>query len=161
MVDTTNFENSQKLAPDAEITLFHLTTKTGASVYFKSGPEVTYLGDTYESVPCGITAEKRSVDGAPERPTLTIGGDDVDLAMLKPALFSGEVDGGQLTKYVVELDDLIANNNVKVTSNYRIKQVKDYNRFNISLILARFSPAAQTTIPYLKYTRPAFPHVQI
>jgi len=156
-----NFENSQGLAPDAEITLFELTTRTGTSVFFKSGPEVTYLGDTYESVPCGITAEKRSVEGSPERPTLSVGGDDTDLVLLKPALFSGEVDGGTLQKHVVELSDLIGNVNSKITMKYRIKQVQDYNRYRITFVLARFTPASATTIPYVKYLRPAYPHVQL
>ena len=161
MVDTTNFESSQELAPDAEIVLFELVTRTGATVFFKSGPSVTYLGDTYESVPCSMTSEKRTAEGNPERPTFSIGGDDIDLAALKPALFSGYVDGGTLIKHVVELQDLLGNVNQKITTKYRIKQVKDYNRFNISMILGRFAPAAATTIPYVKYTRPAYPHVQL
>lgn len=161
MVDDTNFENSQQLAPDAEIILFELTTRGGTSVFFKSGPEQEYLGDVYESVPCSLTAEKRTVDGSPERPTLTIGGDDIDLATLKPALFSGEVDGGTLQKHTVELLDLTGNVNNKITTKYRIKQIQDYNRYKVSMILARFTPSAQTTVPYIKYTRPAYPHVTL
>jgi hypothetical protein len=161
MAEDTNYENSQKLSPDAEIVLFELTTTTGATVFFKSGPEMDYLGDTYESVPVSLSSEKRSADGAPERPTLSIGSDDIDLGALKPALFSGYVDGGTLTKHVVELEDLLANTNNKITTVYRIKQVKDYSRYKISLVLARFSPSSQTTIPYQKYTRPAFPYVKL
>lgn len=161
MVDTTNIESSQELAPDAEIVLFELTTRTGTTVFFKAGPEVQYLGDLYESIPCSITSEKKSAEGNPERPTLSLGGDDIDLAALKPAVFSGFVDGGTVQKHIVELEDLIANNNIKITTKYRIKQVKDYNRFNISFILGRFTPAAATTIPFVKYTRPAYPHVKL
>lgn len=161
MPENTNIENAQKLAPDAEVVLFELTTTTGATVFFKAGPEMEYLGDLYESVPCTMSAEKRSVEAGAERPTLTIGGDDSDLAALKPALFSGFVDGGTLQKHIVELEDALNNINNKITATYRIKQVKDYNRYSISFVLARFSPSAQTTIPYRKYTRPAFPYVDI
>lgn len=161
MVDNTNFEQSQKLAPDAEITLFEMVTRGGASVFFKSGPEQFYLGDLYESIPCGISAEKKSADSTPERPNLTIGGDDLDLSVLKPALFSGELDGGTLLKHVVELDDLVNNVNNKITTKYRIKQIKDYTRYQINILLARFTPASTTTIPYVKYLRPAYPHVQL
>ena len=161
MTDETNFENSQELSPDAEIVLFELVTRTGATIFFKSGPPVEYLGDEYESVPCSLTSEKKTAEGNPERPTLSIGGDDIDLAALKPALFSGYVDGGTLIKYTVELEDLLGNVNQKITTKYRIKQIKDYNRFNISMILGRFTPSAQTTIPYKKYTRPAYPHVKL
>lgn len=161
MVDNTNFSSSQELAPDAEIVLFEMVTRGGVSIFFKSGPQVQYLDDLYESVPCSLTGEKRNVEGNPERPTLTIGGDDIDLAMLKPALFSGQVDGGTVRKHVVELNDLLNNNNQKITSTYRVKQVKDYNRFSISLILARFTPSASTTVPHVKYLRPAYPHVKL
>ena len=157
----TNIQTAQSLAPDGELTLFELTTRGGTSVFFKSGPALTYLGDVYESVPCGISSEKRVADGNPERPTLTIGGDDTDLLLLKPALFSGQVDGGTLQKHVVELQDALDNVNVKITTKYRIKQVQDYNRWKITLTLARFTPAASTTVPYVKYLRPAYPHVQL
>lgn len=157
----TNIENSQSLSPDAEITLFELTTRSGTSVFFKSGPEMEYLGDLYESVPCGISSEVRSADGNPERPTLSIGGDDTDLILLKPALFSGQVDGGTLQKHVVELSDLLSNTNIKITTKYRIKQLQEYNRYRIALTLARFTPAASTTIPYVKYLRPAYPYVDL
>ena len=156
-----NIETSQSLSPDAEVTLFRLITRGGTSIYFKSGPEVTYLGNTYESVPCALSAEKKSAEGNPERPTLSIGGDDSDLILLKPALFSGEVDGGTLEKYLVELDDLKEDNDVKIETRYRIKQVQDYNRYKINLVLARFTPSASTTIPYVKYLRPAYPYVDL
>lgn len=161
MVDKTNMEHAQKLSPDAEIVLYELTTRTGATVYFKSGPEQWYLGNLYESVPCSMTTETRTTDGSPQRPTISVGGDDLDLLALQPALFSGQVDGGSLVKHVVELEDMLNNVDNKITSTYRIKQVKDYNRFNINMILARFTPASKTTIPYVQYNRPAFPHVSI
>ena len=157
----TNFEHSQELSPDAEVILFELITRTGATVFFKSGPEVEYLGDVYESVPCSLTAEKKTAEGNPERPTLSLGGDDADLAALKPALFSGYVDGGTLIKYTVELNDLLGNVNQKITTKYRIKQIQEYTRFSVSMILGRFTPSAQTTIPYKAYTRPAYPHVKL
>src|SRR5687767_11988789 len=113
-----NYENAQKLSPDAEVILFELTTTTGSSVFFKSGPEIEYLGDLYESVPVNLTAEKRSLDGAHERPTLSIGADDIDLSVLKPALFSGNVDGGTLQKHIVQLEDLLGNVNYKTTTIY-------------------------------------------
>lgn len=156
-----NFEKSQMLAPDAEIVLFELITTTGASVFFKSGPAVSYLGDTYESVPVSLSAEKRSVESVAERPTLTIGGDNLDLAALKPAVYSGFVDGGTVIKHIVQLQDLLGNVNNKTTTVYRVKQITNYNRYKISMILARFSPSGQTTLPHKKYTRPAFPYVQL
>lgn len=160
MVDT-NFEESQRLSPDGEVILFEIVTRTGTSVFLKSGPPITYLGDTYESVPISISSEKRTAEEGNERPNLTIGGDDLDFNSLKPALFSGQLDGGNVTKHIVELDDLLNNRNIKISMSYRIKQVQSYNRFKINLILARFSPSSQTTIPYRKYMRPAFPHVQL
>lgn len=160
MVDT-NIQNAQKLAPDGEVILFELTTRGGTTVYLKNGPDVFYLGNEYTGVPVNLGAEKRSVEGGNERPTFSIGGDNVDLSALKPALYSGQVDGGTLVKHIVQVADLIANTNVKITSQYRIKQIQSYSRMKVNLILARFSPSNQTTVPYRKYTRPAFPYVKL
>lgn len=161
MVDDTNFENSQELAPDAEVILFRITTNQGANIYIKSGPPQIWQGNTYESLPCGMGTEQRSVEGGTENPSFSIGGDDIDLAIFKPGLFTGELDNGTLTKYVIELDDLLADLDIKNETQYRIKQVRDYSRLKINLILGRFSPSAVTTIPHVKYTRPAFPNVQL
>lgn len=156
-----NAENAQKLDPDAEIVLFELTTLNGSTVYFKSGPSVTYLGDEYISIPLSLSAEVRSTDSGKQRQTLILGGDDADFGILKSVLFSGEVDGASVFKHVVELEDLKANVNNKITSQYTVKQVESYSRSQINLVLGRFSPSGQTTIPYKKYTRPAFPYVQL
>lgn len=158
---TTNAENAQLLSPDAEVVLYELTTNSGSTIFFKTGPEVTYLGDTYLSVPVSLSKESRSVEADRQRQTMTIGSDDYDLGILKSTLFSGQVDGSTVLKHVVELEDLKADNNLKNTSEYTVKQVEGYSRSRISLVLGRFSPSPQTTIPYKKYQRPAFPYVRL
>jgi hypothetical protein len=158
---TVNTENAQKLSPDAEIILYELTTLSGSTIFFKPGPDVMYLGDPYKGVPCSLSNEVRSVEADRQRQTLTIGGDNADLGILKSVLFSGEVDGASILKHVVELEDLKNNVNSKMTSAYTVKQVEGYSRSKISLVLGRFSPSKQTTIPYRKYNRPAFPYVRL
>lgn len=158
---TTNIENAQKLSPDAEITLFELTTLGGSTIFFKSGPDITYLGDIYKGVPCTLSGETRSVEADRQKQTLTIGGENADLGILKSILFSGQVDGASVLKHVVELEDLKNNINTKTTSSYTVKQVESYSRSKISFVLGRFSPSPQTTIPYRKYNRPAFPYVRL
>ena len=156
-----NEENAQLLSPDAEVVLYDMTTLGGSSIYFKSGPEIDYQGNTYESVPVTMSAETRTVEGDRPRQTMTIGADDYDLGVLKSVLFSGDVDGATLEKHIVELDDLKGNINNKETKIYTIKQVENYSRSVISLIVGRFSPSPQTTVPYKKYNRPAFPYVRL
>lgn len=157
----TNAENAQLLSPDAEIILFELTTMNGATIFFKNGPSMSYLGDEYMGVPLSLGAEKRQVESESERPTLTIGDNNVDLGILKSTLFSGEVDGASLYKYTVELEDVLNNVDNKISTHYSVIQVDSYGRTKISLILGRFSPSRQTTIPYRKYQRPAFPYVRM
>lgn len=156
-----NAENAQLLAPDGEVVLFEMTTKSGASIYFKNGPEETYLGDVYTGIPLTLSGEVRSVEPDKQRQTLSIGGDEVDFGILKSVLFSGDVDGASVLKHTIEVEDLRANNNIKLTSQYTVKQVEGYSRTSISLVLGRFSPSPQTTIPYRKYNRPAFPYVRL
>lgn len=154
-------ENSQLLSPDAQIVLFELTTNSGSTIYFKTGPEVTYLGEQYLSVPNVLSSEIRSVDGETQRQTLTIGADGYDLGIFKSVLFSGEVDGASVLKHVVELENLRNNVNFKLTSHFTVKQVEGYSTSRISLVLGRFSPSRETTVPYVKYLRPAFPFVRL
>ena len=158
----TNVENSQKLDPDGEVTLYELTTLSGSTIFFKDGPGVTYLGDEYNGIPLSHSSESRGVENSDAfRSTLVIGSDDYNLGIFKSVLFYGEADGAALSKYVVELDDLLGNVNNKIVTPYTVKQVENYSRSRISLVLGRFSPSRQTTIPHRKYQRPAFPFVRL
>ncbi len=158
---TVNAENAQLLSPDAEIVLYELTTRGGSTIYFKSGPEVEYLTNTYESIPVSLSSQARTVEGDRPRSTMTIGSDNHDLGILKSVLFSGEVDGATIQKHIIELEDLKNNVDNRDTQLYTVKQVESYSRSRISLVLGRFSPAANTTIPYRKYLRPHFPYVRL
>ena len=156
-----NEENAQLLSPDAEIVLYELTTNKGSTIYFKSGPEVTYLGNKYESVPVTLSAQARTVESDRPRSTMSIGSDNHDLAILKTVLFSGEVDGATVLKHIVELEDLKADVDNRTTEIYTVRQIEGYSRSKISLVLGRFSPSPKTSIPYRKYLRPAFPYVRL
>lgn len=152
---------SQSLSPDAELVFYELTTTGGATIFFKPGPDVSYLGNEYLGVPLSFSGFTRSVEPDAQKASLKIGGENFDLAILKTTLFSGEVDGATVYRYVAELEDVLNNIDRKVTDVFTVKQVEGYSRSQISLVLGRFSPTPNTTIPYKKYLRPAFPYVEV
>lgn len=156
-----NVDSAQKLDPDGEVVLFELTTLSGSTIFFKNGPDITYRGDDYKGVPTSLSNEVRTVDDGLERQTLTIGSDEADLNILKSVLASGEVDGAAIIKRVIEVDDLVNDRNISNDSFYTVKQIENYSRSKIDLVLGRFSPSGRTTVPYKVYNRPAFPYVRL
>lgn len=149
-----------KLTADAQIHLFELSPLTGGTIYFKPDNNVTWLGRTYEGLPCALTGEEADTEKTP-MPKLTIGQNNVDLLPFKALINDGGLDGATVVRKIVLLDDLLNNRNIKRTSTFRVKRIPEYSRTKIQLILASFSAAQGQTVPFRQYVPPAFPWVDI
>ncbi len=154
-------QDAQKLIADAKISLFQLYPLSGGTVYFKADNPVTWLGQLYEGLPCEVTGEKYSADVSTPTPRLAIGQENMDLLPFKGLIHDGYLDGAKIVRHKVLLDDLLANNNVKETTEFRVKRVENYNRSQIILVLTTYSGATGQTFPHRQYLPPAFPWVRL
>lgn len=157
----SHVHDAQKLIADAKISLYQLFPLSGGTVYFKPDNPMVWLGQLYEGLPCELSGEKMSADVSTPTPRLSIGQEQVDLLPFKGLVNDGYLDGAKIVRHKVLLDDLLANNNVKETTEFRVKRVENYNRSQIILVLSTYSGATGQTFPHRQYTPPAFPWVRI
>lgn len=154
-------QDAQKLTADAKIPLYQMLPASGGTVYFKPDNDITWLGQLYEGLPCELSGEKYSADVSTPTPRLSIGQEQVDLLPFKGLIHDGMLDGAKIIRHKVLLADLLANNNVKETTEFRVKRIENYNRNQIILVLSTYSGASNQTFPHRQYTPPAFPWVRI
>lgn len=161
-IPASHITDAYKLDADGKITLYKLEPSLGSgNIYFKNDSDVTWLGDDYVGVGLQLEGETYSSQGLSPQPTLTIGQNDIDLTPFKPLIWSGGLDNARITRYRVLLTDLLANNNIKETTVFRVKRVDGYSSTKIQLILSVFSPSGPSTLPFRQYIPPAFPFVVI
>lgn len=153
--------DAQSMNLDAEIDLFDLFPTAGGIVRFKNDDEQTWLGNTYAGVPLELSGEGRTADRGFNQATLTIGQPNIDLSAFKPLIANGSLDGARIDRHTVLLDHLLDDINIKKTISYRVKRVDGYSSSLITLILATFSPAGPSTLPFRQFLPPAFPFVRL
>lgn len=159
-IPSSHIVDAQKLDADAKITLYKLEPSIGTgSIFFKNDADITWLGDTYVGIGLQMEGETYTSQGSAPQPSLTIGQNDIDLSPFKPLIWSGGLDNARVTRYEVLLTDLLANNNIKKTTVFRVKRVEGYSSTRIQLVLSVFSPSGPTTLPFRSYIPPAFPFV--
>ncbi len=159
-IPSSHISDAHKLDADGKIVLYKLEPSVGSgSIFFKSDADVTWLGDTYSGIGLQLEGESYTSQGTAPQPTLTIGQNDIDLSPFKPLIWSGGLDNARITRYKVLLTDLLANNNIKETTVFRVKRVEGYSSTKIQLVLSVFSPSGPTTLPFRQYVPPAFPFV--
>jgi phage-related protein len=161
VIPTSHIQDAHKLTADAEIDLYKLTAVGGGIIRFKADNPLTWLGNEYTGLPLEFTGESFNSEGSMAQPQLMIGQPDVDLSIFKGLIYDGTIDGAKIEKYTVLLDNIIANVDTKVTRTYRVKRIDNYSASSIVLVLAAFSVAGPSTLPFRQFIPPAFPFVRI
>lgn len=156
----SHIEDALKLQADGRLHLYEINPLGGGTVFIKSDDNFVWQGDLYTGIPCSLTGEKMSTEGTPT-PKLVIGQKDLDLLPFKALINDGHLDGAQIIRRKVLLDDALADLNISETTYFRVKRIDNYNRTNITLTLASFSGAISQTIPFRSYTTPDFPFVSL
>jgi hypothetical protein len=157
----SQIEDAHKLEADGRVLLFQIEPLLGGVIYLKSGPEFTYLGHLYESVPISLTGERWSADNSTPTPRLTVGQPDLDLLPFKGLVFDGYLEGAKITRHAVLLDDMLNQRPYKRSVVYKVQQVENYGRTRIILVLSNFAGAVNQSFPFRQYVPPAFPWVQL
>lgn len=153
--------DAHKLDNDGMVSLFRLAPPVGGTVDFKNGVEYEYQGILYESLPCRLSGEKWAADNSTPTPRLVIGQPDLDLLPFKALIHEGLLEGSTITRHKVLLDDMLKDNNYKLTTHFKVKRVEAYGRQQISLLLSTFTGASRQTYPFRQYTPPSFPWVKL
>ena len=161
-IPASHITDAYKLDADGKVTLYKLEPSVGSgSIFFKNDSDANWLGDEYTGIGLQLEGETYTSQGTSPQPTLTIGQNDIDLSPFKPLIWSGGLDNARVTRYRVLLTDLLANNNIKETSVFRVKRVDAYSSTKIQLVLSVFSPSGPSTLPFRQYIPPAFPFVVV
>lgn len=161
VIPPSQVADAHKLRADGKVRLYQIQPVTGGSIYLKHDATWTYLGTTYEGVPCSITGEKFSADVSTPTPRMTIGQEDVDLLPFKGLIHDGALDGARIIRDEVLLNDFLNNINSRKRTFFRVKRVEGYSRTKITLLLSTATGASNQTYPFRQYTPPSFPWVDI
>lgn len=158
-VPVNQVDDSQKLDADGLVSLFTIYPVVGGQMDVKSGPEATYQGVLYESLPIKLSGEKMSADGSSPTPRLIVGQPDLDLLPIKGLVHAGNLEGARIERRQVLLEDLLDDFDSVRVSYYKVKRVEGYTRTQLTLLLSTFSGAAYQPFPHRQYLPPEFPWV--
>lgn len=153
--------DAQSMSLDAEIVFYELFPVLGGVIRFKNDNDQEWMGELYKGIPLELSGEGRNSEQGMTQPSLTIGQPDIDLSAFKPLIANGGLDGARIDKHVVLLEHVLNDSNIKRTTTFRIKRVEKYSSTVISLVLATFSPAGPSNLPFRQFIPPAFPFVRL
>ena len=159
---SSHVTDALSLVADARLDFFILTPSVGTgTIFFRPDNDITWMGNDYLGLPLSFTGEKDSVEGGGASPRLQIGSPNIDLSPFKSHIRDGSLDNAVIERRTALLADVLANNNIYSRRVYRVATVENYSRSSISLLLARFSGARRTTIPFRQFLPPDFPFVSL
>lgn len=159
-IPTTHIDDAHKLDADGFVELYEVVPAIGSGTFrFSPDSDKTWRGNLYVGLPASLTGLEVSAENGVSTPRLIIGAPNLDLSMFKPLVFDGSLDGGTFTRYRVLLLDLLANNLIRETTIYEIRQVVLYTRTQLTLKLALPSDGLGFTLPNRQYLAPDFPSV--
>lgn len=157
----SQIEDAHKLDADGYVSLIEIHPLGGGSIYAKAGVEYTYLAQLYESLPISLRGEQFESDGSMNTPRLMIGQPDVDLLPFKGLINDGLIEGAQIIRHRVLLEDMLAGIDSKFTSYFRVKRPEAYDSKQVVLLLSTYSGLSRQQYPFRQYLPPAFPWVTL
>ena len=159
-IPSSHIQDAQKLDADAVIELFELVPAGGTGTFrFKNDNDVTWRGNTYTGLPVVLSGEEISAENGRGSLKMVVGAPNLDLSLFKPLINDGTIDGGTVTRIRILLADVLANNLVRETTVFEIRQVITYTRTQVTLQLALPSDGIGFVLPFRQYLAPAFPTV--
>ena len=161
-IPVEHVKDSHSLLADGRVDLFELTPATGnGTLRFKPDNDVSWRGASYKGLPVQLNGEKKTADSGIIMPKMILGQPDIDLSDFKGLVYDGSIDNAVIVRYVVLLDNIINNRNIREVYVYRVKRVEEYGRSKITLQLATLSDSLGFSLPMRQYLPPAFPSVQM
>jgi len=156
----SHLAQAQELTADALVDLYEISLKHNNVVYrFKDQNEVTWQGNTYESMACRLTGDQRSSDEEESRPTLQVMN---PFGVFNNAVITGKIDQAVVTRYRVRYYDLVNNNNIKEKRMWYIGRVKELiSDQAVTFELRNMTDGPNFQVPARQYIPPDFPTVSL
>jgi len=153
----SHIDESLGLEATSLVPLFEIQLVTSPTVlFFRSGPTVTYQGDTYEQVPCVLSGEKLSADGEVNRPTFTFYNQD---NVFGPLIDQGTLDRALLIRKVVLNQHLNDDVDISKTTLFTLGRLVSMSKRQVSFTLHTLSDSPRFKFPGRHFTPPEFPFV--
>lgn len=155
---TSILESAFELSPPGMIQLFRLSLAGGT--IFRMCPErqVTWLGNVYDALPCGMSDLKTEADGKVNRPSFTFANPE---GLFTSAIGQGLLENATLTRYLVLTTDLDANNPFSIESTWKILQVLSLQRKLVVVQCREPHDMPAFVLPARAFYPPEFPHVRL
>jgi len=159
-IPTSSSDTAYDLTPTAIVLLYRLDLLDAGStvIYFTAQEAKTWQGNTYDSIPCSLSSVSQNADGEVSRPRMSIANPQ---GLFSSYVQSGALDGATLTQIKILKTDLDADNDVKMTSQWRVSRIPSLNMRAMVLELRTVLDGHLYKIPSRTFSPPEFPHVSL
>lgn len=146
------------LAPPGLAWLFRLVLPNGAIFRICPHRTVSWQGNQYDFLPCGLSELKTEADGKASRPNFTFANPE---GLFTSAVGQGLLENAQLTRYTLLVTDLEANQPFSIEQGWKITQVQSVQRGLIVTQCREPHDLPVFVLPARAFYPPEFPHVRI
>lgn len=153
----THIDEAQKLEAEGLVELYQLTLATGSVVYFKSGENVTWQGNTYEGIPFSFSGVKRHSTEKAVKPQLQL---QNPAGIYSASAKDGVFDGAVLNRYRVLKDDVDNDVNTYDLNLWVVSRISSLSRKEITLELRGIMDGQLNKVPVRMFMPPEFPFVK-
>lgn len=147
------------LSPDGIVSLYRIETADHTSIFLLSPYEqITWRGNTYDSIPCQLTDVSLDSDGRATRPKFSFVNPE---GLFTAAIYEGGLDNATITRYRILRGDLDANRDQAVKESFRVSRILSVTRALAVLELRDALDGHTFKLPARAFYPPEFPHVQL
>lgn len=146
----THLQEATKITAEGLVDLFTITLEGPIYIRFTNGPEVTWQGNLYESLPCEISSTRRNAEEEKSRPTLKIMANPAGIwnSYIRQGLF----DWANLERRTLLRSHLENNINLSDLELWYIRRPREVvSGQGVSFELARLSDGPMQVIPARAY----------
>jgi lambda family phage minor tail protein L len=157
----SHIAEAYELDADAKVDLFKISLNQLAGstiVGMTARKDVVWQGMTFESIPISLSGEGVNTTGEWKRPKLSIANPD---GIWSAFIAQGKMDGAQITRYRVSLNDLNANAAIYQMNIWRVSKPLSVNKQLAVFELRSPLDGQQFLLPGRAFYPPEYPHVSL
>lgn len=151
-------ESSFELSAEALVTLYEIKLVDNTEFFISPTVEYTWQGNTYEEIPCTMTDMSLEADGRRSRPKFSFANPQ---GLFTSHVYDGELDHALVKRIRILKSDLEANNDFKVTEQFKISKILNMNKDMIATELRDVLDGHNFILPARAFYPPDFPHVRL